>query len=469
MATRVHRARAAMSVFLAADGFDQQNNNAMRNARHTVKVKRMKTRLVCIPLLCALTVSVSDAETIHLYDRGFGKSIYDKFAPEFKKATGFDLEFHLLEEPVYQNAELAMIHGELIDMVAMYPGTVGRLAEAGWLEKLDAGEEIDVRMDLMYKSAINSIVHSGEVFGASQLTIGLVVPLVDMEQLTAHGLRRDDFPDTWQALNQQMIDLADAGHKGIYWPFWYRGGIGMPLAFMAEVTNRGGALIDPESFGASMSANEGPAFETLMDWRRLLKSGAVDKDVLEMSYFESFAAMAQNKHLYSAYTVDGLLRAKDGGRKMTVLPRVEQSWGVMGSVVYGVVANVSDSDERKRAKLTLLKLYTQGLAGAEYAIAQELLETIGYFSAYQEFIESDRGLEIIRSRMSFPEDVPALMDLYSNMQYPEGEWSALWNHELGNFLETTLRQYLLDDSISPSDVILGFNAKLESLRREYGY
>lgn len=429
----------------------------------------MKRMIDCCMAVLLMVLNVCSAETLHIHDRIYGKPIFDKFAPEFARITGFDLEFHLLEFPIFDSAEQALIHGESIDMVAMYAGMVPRYAEAGWLDVIEDEPGLVFAVDRMYANSIMPIRHDGKIYGIGHFSSGVVVPLVDMDKLGELGLRRTDLPQTWNGLSEQLITLAEAGHKGLYFPFWFNDGIGLPIAFSVEVWNRGGSVVDPDQFSVSMVPDSGAAFDTLRDWRRLIDSGAVDRRVLEMDYLESIAAFAAGDHLYSAYTVDALMRSKSSGRKVTIVPRISQPWGAMGSVSYGLVINPNESESRRRAKRKLLQLYTRGADGSEFAVTRALLASAGYFSVYKDYMHGEEAMAIVRSRLSFPKDIAALMDVYDNMQYPVGEWNAVWYVEFNVYMMEVLKAFLLDDSISPSEVIVSLNERLIELRRQYGF
>lgn len=424
---------------------------------------------VFLLVLVVLSVEPVLAGTLHIHDRVFGKSVFDKFAPEFERITGYELQFHALEFPVSEDAEQSLIYGEAIDMVAMYPSIVARLADAGWLEIIDDEPGLAIFEERLYPNAARAIRRNGELYGGSQFTAGLVVPLADLDRLEQLGLAQEVLPSNWPELNQRMIELAEAGHKAIYFPFWFDEGIGLSVAFIAEVWNRGGAVVDPLSFMATMQPDNGPAFDTLTDWRRLMQSGAVDKRVLDMNYAESLRAFATGDHAYSAYTVDGLLRAKGTGRRMTVLPRIDQDWGVMGSVAYGLVSTDNESEQRRLAKRKLLQLYTRGLPGNEFAVSRRLLSTVGYFSSYKDYMQSAEAQAIIRTKLNDPAELAVLMDVYENMDYPVAEWGAEWDVELTVFLRAQLRKYLLDDEVSAAEFIGSVNQKIGELRSAYGY
>lgn len=429
----------------------------------------VKRGVMAIALLACVSIPVAHTDTLHVHDRIIGKPLFDKFAPAFERETGFKLRFHVLEFPVYEHAEDSLIYGEPIDMVALYPTLVVRFAEAGWIRSLEQSGDFDLAEEKMYESARVPIQHKGEIYAASQFSAGLAVPLVDMDRLDALGMTRADFANSWSELNRQVVDLAEAGHKGLYFPFWFDEGIGLSIAFIAEVLNRGGHVVEPDLHTVAMSPGRGPAFDTLSDWRELVTSGAVDMSVMGMTFREAIASFAVGEHLYSAFTVDALLRAKKTGRKMTVLPRADHDWGIMGSVAYGIVLDKSESEARRLAKRKLLQLYTRGLQGKRFVVARELLSSIGYFSPYKDYMEGEEALSIIRSRLSYPEDVPELMDVFENLQYPVGEWGVQWATEFNLFLRGELQSFLKNENVSPSEVIISLNNKINELRRSYGY
>lgn len=422
-----------------------------------------------LTVLCCLYKNTALADTLHIHDRIYGKSLFKKFAPHFEEVTGFDLQFHVLEFPVYEDAENSLIYGDPIDMVAMYPTLISRFAQAGWIENLDKEQGFDLAVEHMYASAKAPTQYNGKTFAGSQFVVGLAVPLVDMAVLEERGMQRADLATSWPELNRQVIKLAKAGHKGSYAPFWFNEGIGLSVGFIAEVLNRGGYVVDPDQHTVSMAVDSGPAYDTLSDWRELVDSGAVDMRVMDRDFFDSVKSFGGGKHLYSAFTVDALLRVKKSGRRMTLLPRVDQDWGVMGSVTFGLVLNKGESDKRRAAKRKLLQLYTRGLEGEQFAVSRALLSAVGYFSPYKDYMNSEEALSIIRSKLSYPDDVQEVMRVFDHLPYPAGPWGAQWSTEFNKYMRAELQSFIRDKKISPEEVITRLNNKINELRRGYGY
>lgn len=426
-------------------------------------------RLVGFVVLGCQFSNVALAGTLHIYDRAYGRKLFEKFAPSFEKATGYDLEFHVLEFPVYEDAEESLIYGDSIDMVAMYPTLISRFVEAGWITSLEREHDFDLAVEHMYASAKAPLQHRGEIFAGSQISAGLVVPLVDMSVLEARGMTRADLPSGWSELNHQVIEMAEAGQKGSYFPFWFDEGIGLSVGFIAEVLNRGGYVVDPDLHTVSMAIDSGPAFDTLTEWREMVNSGAVDMRVMDMNFFDAVKSFSSGNHLYSAFTIDALLRAKKSGRKLSILPKVEHDWGVMGSVSYGLVLYEGESDKRRVAKRKLLQLYTRGMKGNEFAVSRELLRTIGYFSPYRDYMESEEAQSILRSRLSYPSDAVEVMRIFESMPFPSGEWRAQWATEFNQFMRAELGAFIRNKETSPKQVITRLNDKIDELRHSYGY
>ncbi len=297
--------------------------------------------------------------------------------------------------------------------------------------------------------------------------------MIDMDRYNALGLSESDFPKDWSELNEQISDLARDGNPGIYLPFWCTDNVGLPLSFAVEVLNRGGSVVHPSTHGVSMKSNEGPAYDTLVDWRFLMESGAVDSRVLDMNFPEFIEAFENGDHVFNSITTEAFLRVKEKGgqppRKIRLLPRVHASWGVQGSLSMGIAYNPHESAARRAAKRKLLQIYAHGSAGDKFSVARNWLLKLGYFSSYRDFMESDEARDILRSKMVYPEDVDVLLDVFDHLSYPRGEWGVQWHDEFFRFMAAELRLYLANPSISPSEVIHSLNGKIRELRLLYGY
>lgn len=432
-------------------------------------------RFSVIPVVFSVALmlpnTLNSAE-LNIYDLPFAKSILETHAPRFEKATGHKINTRVINFPLGENTELAFLYDEPIDVIVMVSSSVYRIAQAGWIEELSGYDEIVNAVGKMYKNVAKAVKYKDKIYGIGQVFTGVAVPLVDMAQYQALGLSRKDLPTDWDALSQQIVDIAAKGEKEFYLPYWFNSDIGVPLAFTAEVLNRGGTVVDPDSLSVSMKTNGGPAYDTLEDWRRIMLSGAVDKKVFEMSPPAFDAAIVESRHLISVHKTSAFMMMKELKKlqnKMTLLPRHKQSWGTVGALHFGISFREDDTEEMEKAKRELLIMNTRGTGDFEFSVSRDWLKERGYFSVFRDFMESEDAQAIMKSKLHYPGDTDVLMDVMANLPYPVGEWKVLWKHEFFDYMKEQLQLYLRDSSISPNTVIANLNKKIMALRLSYGY
>ncbi len=427
--------------------------------------------LILAVVLTGLSSANSD-DAIKIYDWPFGKDVFEIHEKSFEEKLGHDIEFKQLDFPIAASIETAFLYQEPIDLVGMLSSSVYRLAEAGWVEDLSNYPEAVRAVNEMYSNVSQAVRHDGLIYGVGQAFTGVAVPLVDMNLYSAAGYSRQNFPTNWSSLSDQIVDIAAQGNQYFYLPYWFNDPAGLPLGFTAEVLNRGGFVVDPKSDGVYMQIDRGPAYDTLVDWRRILRSGAVNPKVLEMSHPEFDRAFMQGDYMLSAHKTDALLLASEkkvNGHKISIIPSRENNWGSVGAEHFGLVARNGESEGRKKAKIELLILNTRGKDELEYSVSEQWLKERGYFSVFKKYMESDAAQKIIRSKLSFPSDAPVLMHIVENLDYPVGEWGVIWKYEFYDYMASQLRIYLENDELPPSWVIHNLNKKILYLRTLYGF
>lgn len=445
-------------------------------SRHSYPVvprERVAGRLRMLGLVISLLYcTTASTEPLRVYDWMFGVEIFESHAEEFEKVTGFPVEFHGVNFPFAENIEQLLIHGEPMDITGMFSIGARRLADAGWIEDLSGDQRFVDAARHTYDSVAASIEFDGGLYGAGQIATGLAVPLVDMDKYRDLGLERADFPINWSDLNQQLITAASAGNKGIYLPYWFNDVTGLPLGFTAEVLNRGGAVISPDHASVIMDPNSGPAYETLVDWRRLVLSGAVDPKSISMSHRDFLAAFYSGEHTVSSHKTDMLILAKqlrEKSKNISLLPRVNQNWGVVGVLLFGLINRENESPERNEARRKLLLHYTRGDGDLKFSVAKMWLEQRGNFSVYRDFMESEEALSILRSKLTYASDAEVLIDVFEHLDVTVMESWVPWHHEFYNYMKDQLQAYLKTPEIPPTTVINNLNAKILELRGLYGY
>lgn len=426
------------------------------------------TGLVLFLLCCTALRS----EPIRVYDWVYGEEIFEQHADQFSEAIGYPVEFHGVDFPYSENIEQLLIYGEPMDIVGMFTIAARRLGEAGWIEDLSDDKRFVDAAKHAYAGVAESLQFDDRMYGAGQIATGLAVPLVDMDKYRALGLVRADFPADWSSLHVQLIAAASAGAKGIYLPYWFNDVTGLPLGFTAEVLNRGGAVISPDTGAVAMDPNSGPAYNTLVEWRQLVVSGAVDPKTISMSHRDFVAAFYSGEHTVSSHKTDMLILSKklrEKSKNISLFPRVNQNWGVVGVLMFGLVRQENESPERNEARRKLLLLNTRGAGNLKFSVSKMWLRERGNFSTYRDFMESEQALSILRSKLTYANDAEVLIDVFEHLDVTTMESRVPWHHEFYHYMKEQLQAYLSRPEIPPAEVINNLNAKILELRVLYGY
>lgn len=211
-------------------------SHTRRFGKTRVFVKKSLLNRACFALLLLVNTN-AEAEPLRVYDWPFGKSVFCANLPSFERITGYPVEHPTVDFPFSENVEQNFIQSEPMDIVAMFPPAVRRLADAGWIESLSDDQNFVEAEKHSYKKVNKARRIDGELFGVGQIATGFVVPLVDMDENADLGFGREDFRQDCCSLNHQLVSAVRPGHAGIYLPFCFDDINGLPLGFMADVLN----------------------------------------------------------------------------------------------------------------------------------------------------------------------------------------------------------------------------------------
>ncbi len=390
---------------------------------------------------------------------------------EIEKAMGVDLQYSKLSRLHYSaSLEESFIYNDDVDVVGLMASSTSRFAEAGWVRDLSENGRIVYAANQHYNHLKNAIYHKGKIVG---LGIGASLynfPVVDLDSYNDLGLGEKDFPQDWDAFYDQVLELSET-NSSFYLPLWYDGNLGLPVSFISEVLNRGGHVIDPLTRQSAMTADSGPAYDTLIDWRRAWQSGAIPVSVIEKDQFQFYRKFSSERYLFATLISDFFLRVNQaeglGMRRLSPLPRFKQSWG---AALLGVFSMSTVNDPEQQALVEdFLYQYSLGMGANRYAIAEYYLDRLGFLSVYPEFLEGPVARNIIRKKLARPSDEAVLIDLFKTAPYPVGEFQVLWYEEFSNVLREELIAFLDNPELRPSDVINKINRDILEIRIKYGY
>lgn len=423
-------------------------------------------------IVCLLCPQAVAKDKINVYGISFNEGLFNTVFPLISDQLDVDLVYRPLDLPYADNIELELIYNPSVDIANLLTPSITRIDEANWLQDLSAFPEIVQAADLHYDHVKSALYQDGKLLGLGYGAIIQHMPLVDIEAYKKLGLSRRDFPRDWHALHEQMIQLAQQGHRNFFYPAWHRSEPGLALSFLVEVWNRGGHIVDPQSPEIELDLHSGPAFETLQDWRRVWASGAIPSELLEKNFSEFREACIANNYAISVQSSEMLLLPYRGHlekRNISPLPRASQNWGTLVSLISSIARREGQSEADQELLRLALYSISHGQGSGAFAFAGLALKNDGLLSVYKDFMRSGAARNIMSQKLARKADVDVLLRLYENGEVPDLFWKSVWHEEFADFLHVELKHYLQNPAIEPQRIISRMNQKLDELKTSYGY
>lgn len=367
--------------------------------------------------------------------------------------------------------EQNLIAGGELDVLYANPSSAVRYFEGGWINPASALPNAEAIIEDMYPNIREAWTHNGALLGLSYFVSVRGTLLANLELIEGAGLSSDDLPTTWPELYDMVYALNEAGVATPYLPHWFAEYFGISWGFVFEVMNRGGVVADAETHKPGLTV-DGPAGETLADWKKLWNSGLVPEEVLSYNEAAFIDAYRSGRYVFSPQQIYDIKTFNDAGQsadvagKITLLSSEEQSWGLIDSAMY-MMTSRPRSDEHTQDVMSFASWYGYQDENGEFAVANRWLEENMLFSAYRSVMESDRAREAIENAIARPEDYDTLLGVYAAANYPTGIWNVVWAEEFNSWLRDKLFAFLQDD-LSVEEVINDANAEIERLNERYG-
>lgn len=410
---------------------------------------------------------------LQLYGWDRDTEIVQSGIDRYKKRYFVSVDLKQLDNHNYPDLiEHELIHSEGVDMIYTNPNTAVRFHAAGWISSFKDNLNYEsVEADL-YTRVRKGMSREGELLGLNQHASARVIPLINRRQYAKLGLSDSDLPKDWPGLYQQIDDLTKQGHQNFYLPHWFNNWYGISWAFIAEVKNRGGEIVDPWSQTVAMELDEGAAYETLKDWARAWKSGAIPRDILKMNEREFIEAFRSGQYAISPQTSSELMLSHNEQQQslvgdVTVIPRVSRNWGVLDISMYSMI-DVYRRDQQYQLNHFFYR-FSRGNGPARYRMSQHWLREAGHFSGYRDFMEQPDTQSYLREHLSDDSEAADIMEIFEHAPFPEGIWKTVWSEDFNRFLAAELRRFLRYEAAEPGDVIRRLNTKILNLRSDYGY
>jgi len=357
-----------------------------------------------------------------------------------------------------------------LDILYGNPTQACRYYDGGWIlpaESLPNVEEIKADM---YPNIRDAWTYKGELLGLCYFVTTRGAVHVNLKKLAEAGLTEKDFPKTWDELYDQLYVLRDKGIKMPFLPHWFGEWYGINWAFIFETLNRGGQIADPETHKPLLTA-DGPAGETLRDWKRIWNDGLVPKEVLSYLEPDFLEAWGSGEYVYSPQQLYDLKKfnqprySRFAGYN-SLLPYQGQSWGLIDSAMY-LMSNRSRSKDCTHDVMAFDSWYGYKDHEGKVFVGQRWIKEGMLFSAYRSVMENPETATLIRSFLARPGDYEAAMSVYSHTPYPKGVFNVVWAPEFNAWIKETLQKFLLKDK-PVDETINAIHKKITELNNLYG-
>lgn len=414
-------------------------------------------------ILIAISGFAQAAQPVDLFVWPMKSGFWESRLTEFEAQTGVSVELHVIPYPYSRNIEQELIHNPDVDVVALANSSLGRVREGGWLYDLSVYPEAVEAVNAHFSSVKTALYGEHELSGIGAFLEVNNVPMFNLPEYLALGYSGDELAASWPELYDQVLDSARRGHRNFFSPNWIDSDFGIALAFIAEIGNRGGRLLE-ESGGRLLDKKKREvAVQVLEDWRRVWMSGAVHPSILKKSILEQYTDFREQRiaiAVLSTYALK-LLGELDSSQEVQIaLPAVgAKKWGTLQFTLFAI-ADKTMSEQRRRDALLLVLWLTRG--------AEQQLHD-GQFSANKKFMNSDPVVALLEDSLPSTIEPLELLDLMSQASPTSDFWNVQWHGEFLTELRLALQDYLNNENYSVDQVFQRLEDSNERLRSEYGY
>ena len=419
--------------------------------------------------LRANDLTASSGETVYFRGWQYKPDIVQSNTDRYNSRHNGHVDYQTVTGDYPSLMEKSLIAGDRLDIIYANPSTAVRFMEAGWIlpaDELPAAEQASADM---YPNIREAWTYKGKLLGLSYFLTIRGLTAVNTKRLRALGMNEKDYPGNWDELYDQIDRLTRNGERDLYLPHWFNEYYGISWAFVWEVLNRGGMIADPDTHEPMLSV-DGPAGETLRDWKRLWKSGAVDEEVLSYTESSLVEGFSSGRYLYSSQASYNLAEFNNPQRSslaghVDVVPYDGASWGLLDSALYLTTSRERGASLDRDVK-RFVSWYGYKDDAGEIAVATRWMQTSMLFSAYRPVMESEASREAMEGFLGSEGMVQSLLDLYAHTPHPNGVWNVVWSEELNSYLRKVLGNFLLKDQ-PVGDVVNGVSREIARLNEKY--
>lgn len=400
----------------------------------------------------------------------FKPEVVDDNVNRYNKAVDGNIDYQTVSHGDYPTLmEKMLIAEDDLDIIYGNPATILRFYEAGWIAPADDVPNISAIKADMYDNAAYAFSYKDNLLGLSYFLAIRGIMLVNTERQSELGLTNEQ-PKNWDAFYDQLLALNAKGVKDVYMPHWFNQFYGINWAFIWEVLNRGGTQIDLKTGKPALTV-DGPAGETLRDWKAIYNAGMVAEEVLSSGEENIIVeAFKSGRYLYSTQASYNLAQFNDPAQsqiagKVSFLPFQGSSWGLLDSAIYA-----RTSRERSKSLDEDTKRFQSWYGYKDHegkvSVGQRWAKNSMLFSAYKTVMESAETKKAFRANLISDADYDRLLKVYANAPYPN-VWKLVWAEEYNTYIRDQLGQFLINDE-PVENVIAKFNEKMNELNAEHG-
>lgn len=415
------------------------------------------------------TFKAASGDTVYFRGWQFMPGIVVENVTKYNKENTGKIDYQTVTGDYPVLMEKSLIAKDNLDVIYGNPPTLVRFLEAGWISPADGVPNAEAAKADMYDNVRELWTHKGKLLGLSYfLSVrGMVaVNRVRQEEL---GIKDDQLPKDWDAFYAQLDELSAKGHKDLYLPHWFNEFYGISWAFLFEVLNRGGRVIDPQTNKPVVTV-DGPAGKTLAAWKKAWKSGQIPQEVLSYTEANLVDGFASGRFLYSpqaSYNIayfNNPEKSKIAG-KAGFIPHRGQSWGLLDSALYVKTA-------RKRSPALeadvdkFVSWYGYKDNDGKVAVGQRWMKEAMLFSGYKSVMESPETKAAMDRQLARKGDTEEMLTLYHNTPAPTDIWLTVYAEEFNAWLRKRLSEFLLKDH-SVEQVVADIGTQVNNLNKKY--
>ena len=426
--------------------------------------------LLSTPAHAALTKDLGPTSQEKVFFRGwpFMPEVVADNVARYNKEMAGHVDYATVTHGDYPTLmEKAMIAKDDLDIIYANPATAVKFLEAGWTLPADGIPNFDEALGEMYPNVRDAWTYKGKILGMSYFLSTRGTMMVNMKRQKELGVENAQ-PKNWDEFYEQLLSLHAKGAKDLFLPHWFNEFYGISWAFIFEVLNRGGHIVDLHTYQPQLDA-KGPAGKTLDAWKSIYNAKLVSQEVLSYNEGSLVEGFSSGRYLYSPHNAYQLAIFNDPAKskiagQTSFLPYRGQSWGLLDSALY-LRTSRKRSPALEADVARFQSWYGYKDQNGKVAVGQRWAETAMLFSGYKSVMENPATEAAYKKSLARPGDYAELMKVYVNSPYPDC-WKMIWAEDFNTFLRERLGRFLLNNEPT-ADVVKEMNDKIHQLNKKY--